>query len=198
MKTYGLKKGELRLRMKQLEFKSKTIYLRLAEPSDAAFIHALRIDKQYNQYLSSVDDDVSKQEKWLIDYKRRENLGQEFYYIIHLNSSSIPIGTVRVYDFLGERDSFSWGSWILNEKKTKYAALECVLLIYDFAFLEMGFKRCHMDMRKQNLKIIDFHKRLGAKIIGETNEDFLAHYFPEDYLKIRNDIKKIIENKNSK
>ena len=176
-----------------MELKSKTIYLRLAEPFDAQFIHSLRVDKRYNKYISQVDDDVSKQERWLIEYKKREVLGQEFYYIIHRRSDSIPIGTVRIYDFLGTRDSFSWGSWILNENKTRYAALECALLIYDFAFLKLGFKRCHMDIRKQNLKVIEFHKRFGVKIIDETEEDYLGHYSRQDYMLIRDDINKVIE-----
>lgn len=176
-----------------MELKSKTIYLRLVEPSDTQFINSLRVDERYNKYLSHVDNDVKKQEKWLIEYKNREKLGQEFYYIIHRISDSIAIGTVRIYDFLGNRDSFSWGSWILNENKTRYAALECALLIYDFAFFDLGFKRCHMDIRKQNIKVIEFHKRMGVKIIGETEEDVLGHYFPDDYKLVRDGIRDIIE-----
>jgi len=176
-----------------MELKSKTIYLRLVEPADASFIHALRTDKQYNQYLSTVDDKVEKQKQWLIEYKKREQLKDEYYYVIHRNSDSLPIGTVRIYDFIKEQNSFSWGSWILNENKTRYAALECAILIYDFAFLELGFTRCHMDIRKQNLKVIEFHKNLGVKIIGETEEDLLGHYFVEDYLLIKESIKSIIE-----
>ncbi len=179
-----------------MELESKTIYFRLAQPADAQFIHSLRVDEGYNKYLSKVDDDVTKQEKWLIEYKKREALGQEFYYIIHRKSDSLPIGTVRIYDFLGDKDSFCWGSWILNANKTRYAALECALLIYDFAFLELGFKRCHMDIRKQNLKVIEFHKKFGVKIIGETEADLIGHYFPEDYLRIKDDIRKVIEKNN--
>lgn len=176
-----------------MELKSKTIFLRLIEPFDAAFINSLRTDKRYNEYLSQVDNDVSKQEKWIQKYKVREKLGLEYYYIICRNSDCLPIGSVRIYDFLGERDSFCWGSWILNENKTRYAALECALLIYDFAFFDLGFKRCHMDIRKQNMKVIEFHKRMGVKIVGETDKDLLGHYFPNDYKLVRNGIKDIIE-----
>lgn len=179
-----------------MELVSKTIYLRFAQPSDAQFIHSLRTDETYNKHLSKVDDDIAKQEKWLIQYKEREKLGQEYYYIIHRKSDDLPMGTVRIYDFIGDKESFCWGSWILNENKTRYAALECTLLIYDFAFFELGFKRCHMDMRKQNLKIIEYHKKLGVKIVGETELDLLGHYFPADYLRIKDDIKKVIEKEN--
>lgn len=176
-----------------MELKSKTIFLRLVEPSDAAFINSLRTDKKYNEYLSQVDDNVSKQEQWILKYKEREKLSQEYYYIICRNSDCLPIGTVRIYDFLPENESFCWGSWILNENKTRYAALECALLIYDFAFFDLGFKRCHMDIRKQNIKVIEFHKRMGVKIIGETEKDLLGHYFPDDYKLVRDSISEIIE-----
>lgn len=171
---------------------SKTIFLRLVEPGDAQFIHSLRIDSTYNKYLSKVDDDIEKQRLWLIEYKKREAQELEFYYIIHRKADSIPIGTVRVYDFIKDENSFCWGSWILNEKKTKYAALECTVLIYDLAFKSMGFNRCHMDMRKENLKIIEYHKRLGVKIIGETELDLLGHYYYADYLNVRESLIKII------
>lgn len=176
-----------------MELQSKTIYLRLAQPNDAQFIHSLRINETYNKYLSKVDEDISMQKKWLIEYKKREELGLEFYYIIHRRDNSLPIGTVRIYDFLGDKDSFSWGSWILNENKTRYAALECALLIYDFAFFSLNFKRCHMNIRKNNIKVIDFHAKFGVKIIAETELDLLGHYFPKDYLQIRNDIIKVIK-----
>jgi RimJ/RimL family protein N-acetyltransferase len=175
-----------------MELRSKTIHFRLAEITDAKFIHSLRIDEKYNQHLSFVDKDESKQEQWLCKYKERESLKQEYYYIIQRNSDSLPIGTVRVYDFIKEEESFCWGSWILNENKTKYAALECALLIYDFAFFELGYKRCHMDIRKENIKVIEFHKRFGVKIIGETEHDLLGHYFVADYLKVKNDIQQVI------
>lgn len=181
-----------------MEFRSKSIYFRLVEETDAEFIISLRSDEKYNRHLSFVDDDVEKQKEWIRNYKKKEKEEQEFYFIIHRISDSLPIGTVRLYDFIGSRDSFCWGSWILNENKTKYSALESALLIYDYAFFEKGFKRCHMDIRKENLKVIDFHKRFGVKIIGETELDLLGHYYPEDYQLIRDDIYKVIDSYYSK
>lgn len=177
-----------------MELKSKTIHFRLAEVSDAQFIHSLRIDKKYNQHLSFVDDNIEKQKLWLIEYKKRETLKQEYYFIIERNSDSLPIGTVRIYDFIPDEESFCWGSWILNENKTRFSALECAIMIYDFAFLKLGYKRCHMDIRKENIKVIEFHKRFGVSIIGETKQDLLGHYFVNDYLKIRTEINNVIEN----
>ena len=181
-----------------MDLKSKTIYFRLAEVSDAAFINSLRLDEQYNKYLSQVDGDRAKQEKWLVDYKEREKAGEEYYFIICRNAGDLPIGTVRIYDFIKQEASFCWGSWILNENKTRYAALECALLIYDFAFFELGFKRCHMNIRKENHRVIKFHKKFGVKIIGENEEDYLGHYYPADYLEVKGYIKSIIESGDAK
>ncbi|MEO6723438.1 MAG: GNAT family N-acetyltransferase [Ferruginibacter sp.] len=175
-----------------MELKNRTIYFRPVESADAPFIKGLRVDTKYNQYLSQTEDDIVKQEKWIQEYKQREQSGTEYYYVIHRNSDSLPVGTVRIYDFLGDRDSFCWGSWILTENKTRYAALESALLIFDFAFFELGFKRCHMNIRKENLKVIEFHKKIGVKFIGETDEDYLGHYFPDDYKLIRRDLENVI------
>jgi hypothetical protein len=71
-----------------------------------------------------------------------------------------PCGTVRIYDL--REDSFSWGSWILNEDKTKYAAIESALLIYKFGFERLGFSKSHFDVMKGNAKVISFHRKMGA------------------------------------
>jgi RimJ/RimL family protein N-acetyltransferase len=177
-----------------MNLNSNTIFLRLAEIGDANFILSLRRDERYNKHLSITDDNIENQKKWLKLYKEREINKEEYYFIIHRNSDSSPIGTVRVYDFKKDENSFCWGSWILNENKTRYAALECAILIYDFAFLELGYKRCHMDIRKENLKVIEFHKKFGVKIIGENENDLFGYFFIDDFLKIRKSIIDVINN----
>lgn len=176
-----------------MDFISKTINFRLVEETDATFINSLRTNEIYNKYLSHVDDNVLKQQQWIRDYKFREQKKEEFYFIIQRNDNQKPIGTVRIYDFIKSENSFCWGSWILNSEKTKYSALESALLIYDFTFLELGYNRCHMDIRKENQKVIDFHKRFGVKIISESDIDYFGHYYKEDYLSYRPHIIQIIE-----
>jgi len=174
-----------------------TIYFRFVEESDAAFIYGLRKNPDYNKYLSAVDDGIEKQITWIRKYKEKEKAKQEYYYIIHRKDNDLPIGTVRLYDFIPQESSFCWGSWILNENKTKYAALESAIMIYDFAFFELGYNRCHMDIRKGNKKVIEFHKKFGVRIINESEIDYFGHYFKEDYLKIRENIVHIINNYNN-
>lgn len=149
---------------------SKTIMLRPVEESDAEFIVGLRVDEKYNKHLSVVTADVEAQINWIRRYKEDEANKQQFYFIIERLDGE-RCGTVRLYDFVGE--SFSWGSWILNEQKTRYAAIESAFLVYRFAFEELGFKRCHFEVRKGNERVISFHEKMGALKTGETDLEYL-------------------------
>jgi len=148
---------------------SKTIKLRLVEESDAGFILELRLDKRYNSFLSPVDPDINKQKNWIREYKKKENAGIEFYFIIE-RLDGTPCGTVRVYDLRPE--SFSWGSWVLNENKTRYAALESAFLVYEFGFSNLGLSLARFDVMKKNEKVVSFHEKMGACKTGEDEKNF--------------------------
>ncbi|EEZ5993724.1 GNAT family N-acetyltransferase, partial [Escherichia coli] len=138
---------------------SKTVKLRLVNESDASFILSLRLNENYNKFLSSVNNDIEKQKVWIRNYKQKENNNEEFYFIIE-TLDGIPCGTVRIYDI--HNNSFSWGSWILNESKTRTAAIESALLVYIFGFDIKGYSRCHFEVMKGNEKVISFHEKFNA------------------------------------
>lgn len=148
---------------------SKTIRLRFINPSDAEFVLSLRLDNRYNQFLSTVTPDVDGQREWIKKYKLDESQKKQFYFIIERNDGT-PCGTIRVYDL--RNDSFCWGSWILNENKPRYAALESAFLIYEFGFNVLGFNKSHFDVMKGNEKVISFHKKMGAVEIGEDTDNY--------------------------
>lgn len=148
---------------------SKTIRMRFVEETDAEFILKLRLDERYNQFLSNVNPDVQAQKDWIRKYKADEAAKKQFYFIIE-RLDGTPCGTVRVYDL--REDSFCWGSWILNEDKTRYAAIESAFLVYQFGFDELGFNKSHFDVRKGNAGVISFHKRMGALQTGESELDY--------------------------
>lgn len=160
---------------------SKTICLRFVEAEDAEFILGLRLDSRYNQHLSTTTNDVNAQRDWIKEYKSREREDKEYYFIIERKVDGIPIGTVRLYDFKEQANSFCWGSWILNEDKTRFAAIESAMLVYRFAFEEVQFSRSHFDVRKENKSVLSFHRKMGAKEIYEDDLNVYFHYFPESY-----------------
>lgn len=149
--------------------RAKTIQMRLVESSDAEFILKLRLDDRYNQFLSAVSPDVESQRAWISEYKKDEESGVQYYFIIE-RVDGVPCGTVRIYDL--QPESFSWGSWILNEDKTRYAALESAFLVYEFGFGKLGFRKSHFEVMKGNTRVVSFHKKMGAVEIGEDEQNF--------------------------
>ncbi len=158
------------------ELVGRSIKIRLVEVDDAEFITSLRMDPKYNKYLSNVDGSIDKQREWITSYKQDEKDGKQFYFIIE-TLSGLKCGTVRLYDFID--DSFCWGSWILNENKTRFSALESAFLVYKFAFENLGFNKSHFDVRKDNKKVIAFHEKMGAIRKNEDEQNVYYDIYPE-------------------
>ena len=156
----------------------KTIFLRLVTESDAEFICNIRGDSKLNTFISKTEVDIDAQRNWIKNYKTRENNNEEYYFIICRIDNKLPIGTVRLYDFKDEPRSFCWGSWILNEDKTKYAAVESALLVYEAGFGKLGFDQSHFDVMKGNEKVHNFHLRMGAEKISEDDNN-IYYIFPK-------------------
>ncbi|CAI8868530.1 Protein N-acetyltransferase, RimJ/RimL family [Pseudomonas sp. IT-P2] len=159
-----------------MNLQHSTVRLRFVEVEDAEFILSLRLDDRYNKFLSGVSPDLESQKSWIKKYKVDEAEQKQFYFIIE-KLDGTPCGTVRVYDI---RDgSFCWGSWILNENKTRFAAIESAFLIYKFGFEHLGFKKCHFDVMKGNDKVISFHKKMGAVQVGEDEANNYYEITPD-------------------
>ncbi|MEN8369478.1 GNAT family N-acetyltransferase [Acinetobacter bereziniae] len=175
------------------EIKSKTIYFKLVTENDAEFICDLRNNPELNKHISQSSALVEEQKKWIRKYKEREKNQEEFYFIIYRKDSNERIGTVRLYDFKIDPKSFCWGSWILNQNKTRYAAIESALLVYKFAFDQLKFDQSHFDVRKENLGVHNFHMRLGAQHINGNDLDNFYVYPASNYYAILNDYQKFMQ-----
>ncbi len=164
---------------------AKTINFRLITIDDAEFILSLRTNGNLNKHLSQTSSSVAQQKEWIRNYKEREKKGDEYYFIIFRNDNDEAVGTVRLYDFIEDKKSFCWGSWILNENKTKYAAMESAFLVYQIAFEKLGFERAHFDVRRENIKVIAFHQKMGAKIVAENDLDIFFEIEKEAVMNAR-------------
>jgi RimJ/RimL family protein N-acetyltransferase len=166
--------------------KSKTIRMRYVEESDAEFVLSLRLDKRYNQFLSRISPNVQDQREWIRKYKADEAKGEQFYFIIE-RLDGTPCGTVRIYDL--KDDSFCWGSWILNDDKTRYSAVESAFLVYHFGFDVLGFNKSHFDVRKGNDRVVSFHQKMGAVQMSESELDYFFSITRESVVSARNRLK---------
>jgi RimJ/RimL family protein N-acetyltransferase len=160
----------------------KNINLRLAEVKDAEFILKLRMQTHKTQFLNQVENNLEKQQDWLKSYKQKERAGLEYYFIIESKHAE-QLGLVRVYDLLS--DSYCWGSWLIKDDAPITTAIESALLVYEFGFGELSYKKSHFDVRKGNERVIAFHKRLGATAIGEDELNLYFNYSLKNYLKIK-------------
>jgi RimJ/RimL family protein N-acetyltransferase len=159
--------------------RGKTIFLREVTIGDAEFIIKLRTDPKKSKHLSITPNDIDRQKSFISNYLK----SQTDYYFIISDWSQRSLGTVRIYDV--RDDSFCWGSWILSQDAPKNAAIESALLIYDFAFFALHYSKSHFDVRKENHKVVNFHKRFGACIVREDDLNSYFEYSRDAYLNVR-------------
>lgn len=166
----------------------KTINLRDIEESDAKFTLDLRCDENKSKFLHKTQNDLEKQIDYIKKYKNKHN---EWYFIIESKSGE-PLGTVRIYDVIDNED-FCWGSWLIKNGAPTTTGIESALLIYEYAFYQLGFTKVHFDVRKDNNSVRKFHERFGAKKISENDLDVFYKYSKDEYENIRNKYLKFIK-----
>jgi len=173
--------------------KGKNIILRTVEIEDAEFVYTMRQNKNKTKYLSKIKGTVEDQKEWIRKYKKREKNKQEYYFVIESKEKE-KLGLVRMYDFkiINGFNSFCWGSWIIKDNAPKTTAIESALQIYEFGFFKLNFDMSHFDVRKENERVIAFHKRFGAKIIDEDKLNYYFYFLKEYYEKVRLKYKKFL------
>lgn len=158
--------------------RGRSIELREVELADAEFILRLRTDPVLARHLNTTPRDLAAQQSWL---QRYEQATDQAYFVIAANGADV--GLVRLYGAVGRR--FSWGSWILGPAAPKAAAIESALLVYEYAFRELGFGAAYFDVRKENTKVWRFHERFGATRVREDAADYHYELSADDYGRIR-------------
>ena len=149
------------------------LVLRLIEPGDAAYVHALRTDPAYNRHLSPVAGDVEDQRRWIEPYKAREARVEELYYVIERRDGN-RCGLVRLYDI--GRDTFTWGSWILDENKPRKAALESAILSFEVGFNYLNLPTALVDVHSDNSRALSIYLRLGMVEVKRTKDEIFLTY----------------------
>lgn len=143
----------------------KNLQFRQTEPQDAAFVLSLRLDESKSRHISGTDPDVSKQADWI---RGVYDDSRQAYFIIEDRDGN-SVGTVRLYDPDGT--AFCWGSWILGDGKPPSAAIESTLMVYAYG-LFCGFDRSYFDVRRENVKVWQYHERMGAVRVREDGPDY--------------------------
>lgn len=154
----------------------KYVNLRKVEISDAEFILSLRCDDKKSCFLHKTENNIEKQRQYI---QSKSNVKGEWYFIIE-NKKHTPIGTYRIYDL--KPDSFCIGSWLMIDGTYPQEMLEADFLVRNFGFDTLNMDKIHFDVRKENKKVWNYHKLVGAKLVGETDLDYLFECNKQDYL----------------
>jgi len=139
-----------------------------AKENDAEFILGLRTNPSKNKYLNYTEPNLENQIIWLNEYKTREERGEELYYIIYENN--IPVGTIRIYN-INENDCTT-GSWLFSSNTYQLTPIISELLIYEIVYNILKKSTVLFDVRKENKKVVTYHKLKRITLINEDEENF--------------------------
>ncbi len=155
------------------------LQVRFVNKDDAEFIVKLRTDPKLGKFLNPTDIDLEKQKKWITDYKKREKLGDDYYFIFFHNGNRI--GLNRIYNINGKKTATA-GSWICTPNLPFEIPLLTVVIIREIFFEILQIDIDLFDTRKENKKVIKMHNLIGAHKIFE-NEIDVYHYLTKDDFK---------------
>ncbi|GEM_PF-829093 len=140
----------------------KFVNLRSVLESDTEFILKLRLDDTLNKYLNKVENDIEKQKSWIKEQQKREN---DFYFMIERKCGT-PIGTISLYNIIKGEGEF--GRWVSIGSPVEN--VESVLLLHDFGFYKINLELIYSETVRENIKVLNFHKRFGAEVLNEFRE----------------------------
>ena len=60
-----------------------------------------------------------------------------------------------------DKKELTFGSFIMGESKTKYAALEAMIIMMEISFKYLKMEKVLLDVRKENEHAKNFYKRFG-------------------------------------
>ncbi|MBJ7533233.1 GNAT family N-acetyltransferase [Rhodomicrobium vannielii ATCC 17100] len=166
------------------------LVLRLIRLEDADYVHALRTDPAYNRHLSEVRGTAEDQRRWIEDYKAREADLRELYYVTE-RRDGVRCGLVRLYDI--GKDSFTWGSWVLDCNKTRKAALESAVLSFGIGFVGLGLPTANVDAHVENEHAQVFNRRLGMTELHRDSRRIYFAYLRDRFLTDRPSYMAILE-----
>ena len=149
----------------QIRLRGRSLILREATITDAAFIVALRGNPLLLEFIHPTSPSVAVQEDWLVEYASRP----DDYYFICEDVGEKPWGTIRIASVHGS--VFETGSWVFCPDAPDDAAVQAMLLAYRFGFERLGCELATFDVRQRNERVWRFHEACGARRNREDTEN---------------------------
>ena len=156
------------------------ITIRLVEETDAPFIVGLRNAPGLSKYISESASTNYDQVKWIKEYKQRESLGKEYYFVVEDRLSN-TLGTIRLYNLSNNRTEV--GSWVFMKNAPSGAAIKAYIFCTQIAFEMLECRSSLLNVRKKNIRVLRFHLSFNPKIIDEDEQDLYFELDKDDFYK---------------
>lgn len=146
------------------------LHVRLVREEDAEFIVKLRTNSYNSQFLHSTDSSIESQLAWLREYKKREQAGEDYYFIFEHKGEKV--GVARLYGIDGVQ--YTHGSWVFDNDAPSFCAVASAIICREIAFDILGME-VESNMRDgtdaTNKNVINFQKLLGMDYQIEREEN---------------------------
>ncbi len=144
--------------------------IRLVDESDAEFIFSLRTNYLLSRFIHQVSNDLNDQLLWIRDYKKRELIGEEFYFISLNPEKGVPQGLNRIYNF--RNNEFELGSWLYLPDDDISKSILGDIAVREIAFDNLRFETCTFEVRKGNRSVVRYHQGYSPDLTGEDDENY--------------------------
>jgi hypothetical protein len=157
----------------------------MVEEADAEFITRLRTDPLLARHISNTSTSVDSQRTWIRGYLERQRKGLEFYFII-CDSAGQSLGTFRVYQI--QSRECTAGSWLMKSGSPPMTSLESHLASMFFIFEVLRLEVMHIDVRKENMRVLAWHEFCGARFSHDDEANRYFDYTPEIFISARSKV----------
>ncbi len=142
----------------------KYVDLKSCTEEDAEFTLAIRQDPEFVKFLPAIDNTVEEQKDWI--RRQREKEGDYFFVVWDKNGNRI--GTISIYDVEGDHAE---SGRLAIKGSNPFQGIEAQILIFHFAFYELGLECMDGYIFADNDRAIRFNKQFGGRQHpAETNE----------------------------
>lgn len=179
----------MRLLPSDFECDKYGLHVRYVVEEDASFILSLRTNPMLSRFIHKTSNDIDAQKNWIREYKVREQLGQDYYFIY--STVDELIGVNRIYNL--KEKSCTGGSWICVPNANPNKSIATLLFSRDIMFELLECEDEIFDVRKGNKMVQRLHVMMGARKFEETELDYIYRLRRGDYFDNRGRILKLLK-----
>ncbi len=145
----------------------KNLKMRLATIEDAEFIVSLRSNSERTKFMITLDDDIKAQIKWLEDYKKRERVGNDYYFVFESDGKRIGVNRISHIDFNSLDAKTS--SWI-KVPSERIQSVKMFFLQKYVIFELLKLNSFYTDIHEKNKKVMSYYQEFEYPMPEKPNE----------------------------